>query len=130
MDLQSDSIWLHFEDIGSGQAKCKLCAKTYSFKTSVANLRTHWERIHESSSSSSSTTIPTTTTAQTPHQLFVTSTTLTTDELLSKDLLEDDQTNSFNSPFLIISRLLLRHQSSGNVIRAFRHGHAEQVRSY
>lgn len=81
MDLKSDSIWLHFEDIGSGQAKCKLCAKTYSFKTSVANLRTHWERNHESSSSS------TTTTAQTPHQLFVTSTTLTTDELLSKDLL-------------------------------------------
>lgn len=96
MDLQSDSIWLHFEDIGSGQAKCKLCAKTYSFKTSVANLRTHWERIHESSSSSSSTTIPTTTTAQTPHQLFVTSTTLTTDELLSKDLLEDNQNNSFH----------------------------------
>lgn len=82
---QSDAdLWSHFEDIGSGQAKCKLCQKTCSFKSSMTNLQTHWERNHVESSSSKAA--PETTTKTTAaHQLFVTSTTLTTDDILSKD---------------------------------------------
>lgn len=73
-------LWVNFEDIGHAQARCKLCQKTYSFKTSVANLWAHLQRNHESSLSS---TAPAETT--TPHRLFVTSTTLTTDKVLSKE---------------------------------------------
>lgn len=78
-----DDLWLYFEDMGHSQAQCKHCQKSYSFKTNTTSLRNHLERNHGGTQSSSSSA--TTTTPSTPRQLNVTSTTLATDEILSKD---------------------------------------------
>lgn len=72
MALKRDE-WLYFEDVGNAVAKCKICQKMYSYKA-TADLRLHLERKHDDLPSTG------------PHQLFVSSTTLTTEDLLSKGI--------------------------------------------
>lgn len=43
---KSSSMWEFFTRINSETAKCDLCKSTFSYKTSVSNLRKHMQRKH------------------------------------------------------------------------------------
>jgi len=47
MSRKTSNIWSHFIPIENTTfAKCKICKKKYSFKTSVTNLKTHYSTSH------------------------------------------------------------------------------------
>lgn len=111
MTSKDEGLWQHFEDLGKQQAQCKVCSKIISFKTSTTNLRAHLERLHGTRSVTT-----------TPHQLFVTSTTLTTDEILSKDSIYTYKWTGSRNRFFYnrdasCFRILLREQGDGNTVR-------------
>lgn len=45
-DRRSSDIWKHFTKIDSNNAKCDICKKSYSYKTSVTNLKKHLHHSH------------------------------------------------------------------------------------
>lgn len=46
MDRRTSDIWKHFSKIDSSIAKCDTCKKSYSYKTSVTNLKKHLNNAH------------------------------------------------------------------------------------
>lgn len=47
MNRKTSDIWSHFTVIENTTfAKCNICKKKYSFKTSVTNLKTHYSINH------------------------------------------------------------------------------------
>lgn len=45
-DRRTSDIWKHFTKVDSKVAKCDVCKKSYSFKTSLTNLRKHINNAH------------------------------------------------------------------------------------
>lgn len=45
-DRRSSDIWKHFTKIDSINAKCDICKKNYSYKTSITNLKKHLSHSH------------------------------------------------------------------------------------
>lgn len=82
----------------------------------MAALRTHLQNNHD---------IPPETTTKTPHQLFVTSTTLTTDDLLSKEWIRV----ASRPPSILISnfRIFVGNKRANTIVGEFGHRHTEQV---
>jgi hypothetical protein len=45
-DRRTSDIWKHFSKVDSSQAKCEICKKKYSYKTSLSNLKKHLNNSH------------------------------------------------------------------------------------
>jgi len=56
-DRRSSDIWQHFTKIDSILAKCDICKKMYSYKTSVTNLKKHFHHAHSLYSFSNSSEV-------------------------------------------------------------------------
>lgn len=45
-DRRTSDIWKHFSKVNSSLAKCDICKKNYSYKTSLSNLKKHLKNAH------------------------------------------------------------------------------------
>lgn len=45
-DRRTSDIWKHFSKVDSSIAKCDICKKNYSYKTSLSNLKKHLNNAH------------------------------------------------------------------------------------
>lgn len=45
-DRRTSDIWKHFSKVDSSIAKCDICKKKYSYKTSLSNLKKHLNNVH------------------------------------------------------------------------------------
>lgn len=46
LDRRTSNIWKHFSKVDSSIAKCDICKKKYSYKTSMSNLKKHLNNAH------------------------------------------------------------------------------------